>query len=179
MICIMTELLQELGSTARSVDTPTCVFPGCDRPRRSGSPDKPGAKPRYCDRTDAHGKLVHTADKAFRARNPRDASTSGAVAEQEPELPFTDSIAKAVRLRDEVAADVAALSDRLIAFGAEMERIADPETAEAQIETVRAEAAQKVAEVSAALGREVQRRQRAEEIAEEAREAAEEMSDLR
>ena len=45
--------------------------------RRSSSPDKPGAKPRYCDLTDAHGKLVHTAAKAFRARNPRDASTSG------------------------------------------------------------------------------------------------------
>jgi hypothetical protein len=70
-LCMTEQAQTPNAGRAEHGDVLTCVFPGCDRPRRPGKPDTPpGAKPRFCDLTDVRGKLVHTAATANRARNP-------------------------------------------------------------------------------------------------------------
>lgn len=163
------------GSTSTTTQA-TCKFPGCERPPRPASGDGRGAKPQYCDLTDDKGKPKHTALTAFRERERLDRrAAGGAASPADLDRPVTMATARAAQLRTEITDAVDKLTLKLTAVMGELERIADPEAAEAQIEAVQAEAAAQVADARGELAREAQRRQSAEADAEEARTAALEM----
>jgi len=155
-----------------SADTAvTCAYPDCPnepRPARDGA----GARPKYCGLSDPVTGRPHSALAAFRRRQEAERQASGPAQPDDLGRPVTMATARAAQLRDSIRADVQALMGHLTGALAQLERTADPQAAEAQLEAVQAEAAGQVADARAELAREAQRRQRADTDADEARTAA-------
>lgn len=150
----------------------TCGYPDCanqPRPARDGA----GARPKYCGLPDPVTGRPHSALTAFRRRQEAERVIAGTPAQPDDlGRPVTMATARAAQLRDGIRDDVQSLLDKLTGALAQLERTADPEAAEAQLETVQAEAAEQIADTRAELARQTQRRQRAEADADEARTAA-------
>ena len=152
-----------------------CGYPGCRRKRRPGTIEGRGSKPKYCDLRDESGSYLHTAATAFRARAAMD--RPGGAAPDAPDRPVTTAVTRASHLRTAFLADTQALLDKLTAVVEELRTATDPDNLEAQLETVTAGAAARVASAREDLAREAQLRQEAAAAAEEAVAAAAEMDE--
>ena len=148
-----------------------------NEPRPSG--EGAGARPKYCGKEVAEAKpdgrrvvVRHTALTAFRRRQELERQVSGRAEPEDLGRPVTMATERAVQLRRELRADITALTGRLSELAAQLERAADPQAAEAQIEAVQTEAEEFKAAARAEVAREAQRRQHAQADAEEARTAA-------
>jgi colicin import membrane protein len=122
-----------------------CRYPGCPSPARDAA--APGRPPGYCGREvpeDRDGTVAlvrHTALTAFRRRRQL-------AGQADDGRPVTAAIGRAAAVRDDAVATVsrlgaqlAAAIDQLALIGEQLAAAGDPEAAEAQAETVRAEAA--------------------------------------
>lgn len=143
----------------------TCRFPGCTRPA-AGT----GRAPEYCQ-NEGHNRTA-----AWRARC-RLAGEPSRNAEDE-KRPVDAARQRAGMLNGQVAGMVEHLGQQLTALIEELRTIVDPDAAEAQIESVTAEAAAQVAAATARTSRaeQAQRQTNAERL--EADAAASETSDL-
>src|ERR1700732_332150 len=103
----MTEPSSTSAPATAANDAPTCGYPGCERPPRAASAGGRGAKPKYCDLADETGKELHTALSAFRAR-----ARPGRAEPEDFGRPVALATASASRLRDELRADITALTDK-------------------------------------------------------------------
>ncbi|MBT2556080.1 TniQ family protein [Arthrobacter sp. ISL-5] len=147
----------------------TCRFPGCVRPAVSADAGT-GRPPGYCD-NEGHNRTA-----AWRARRrPADELSRSAPDEKRP---VDASRQRAGELSGQVAGMVERLGQQLTALIEELRTVADPDAAEAQIESVTAEAATEVAAATARTSRaeQAQRLANAERL--EADAATSEASDL-
>src|SRR5205814_280790 len=143
-----------------------CAYPGCENEPRVAE-DGAGAKPKYCGQPDPLTGKPHTALIAFRRR--QELRQDGGTAEADDlGRPVTMATARAAELRKGIRADMAALTGKLAELAAQLDRAADPESAEAQVETVQAAEAER----GAAITKAGQRAGRAEAQAREAIERA-------
>ncbi|GII63292.1 hypothetical protein Skr01_33770 [Sphaerisporangium krabiense] len=116
---------------------PACAYPGCDRPAAMPSTSaRRGAPRKYCDVVDENDRRLHTALSAFRERErrARAQAAGGRGRDVVDDRPVHTSIGRASRLQAEIRADIERLAERLAGMLAELERAADIEAAEAQIE---------------------------------------------
>src|SRR5665811_1601140 len=123
----------------------TCRFPGCERlvPPSEGGTGRP---PEYCD------DPGHTRAAAWRARRRLAQETAGRRVEDE-ERPVDAARQRASELRGQVAGMVEHLGQQLNALVDELRTVADPDAAEAQIESVTTDAAEQVAAAAARASR--------------------------
>src|SRR5680860_413999 len=148
----------------------TCRFPGCERlvaPSEGGT----GRPPEDCD------DPGHTRAAAWRARRRLAQETAGRRVEDE-ERPVDAARQRASELRGQVAGMVEHLGQQLTALVDELRTVADPDAAEAQIESVTTDAAEQVAAAAARASRAEQGQRRAEAERAEADAAAVEASEL-
>src|SRR5437588_770546 len=165
------------SSTPETTAAVRCSYPGCENEPRADE-YAVGAKPKYCGQPDPVTGKPHSALTAFRRRQELRQDGGGAEAD-DLGRPVTMATARAAELRKGIRADIAALTGKLAELATQLDRAADPESAEAQVETVQAEARQQVAGAEAKAAQEAQRRQEASTDAEEARSAALEADERR
>ena len=166
-----------MSSSTPEATAVRCAYPGCENEPRADEYTV-GAKPKYCGQPDALTGKPHTALTAFRRR--QELRQDGGTAEADDlGRPVTMATARAAELRKGIRADMAALTGKLAELAAQLDRAADPEVAEAQVEAVQAEARQQVADAEAKVAQEAQRRQQAEAEADEARSATLEADERR
>lgn len=147
----------------------TCRFPGCERPAVSADAGT-GRPPEYCD-TEGHNRAA-----AWRARRRLAAEPARNV--EDEKRPVDAARQRAGELRGQVAGMVEHLGQQLTALVEELRTVADPDAAEAQIESVTTEAAERVAAATARASRAEQAQRKAELERSEADAAATEASDL-
>src|ERR1035441_565752 len=88
------------ASAAAVPATPTCAYPGCERPPRPGAAEGRGSKPKYCGLRGEAGEYAHTAMTAFRARAALDRrAAGGAPSPADLDRPVTMATARASELR--------------------------------------------------------------------------------
>src|ERR1035441_637789 len=120
------------ASAAAVPATPTCAYPGCERPPRPGAAEGRGSKPKYCGLRGEAGEYAHTAMTAFRARAALDRrAAGGAPSPADLGRPVTMATARASELRTGLLADAAALVAKLTAAAEQLQAAADPEAAQA------------------------------------------------
>src|SRR5690349_10187822 len=151
--------------------TVRCAYPGCENEPRAAE-DGAGAKPKYCGQPDVLTGKPHGALTAFRRR--QELRQDGAAEPDDLGRPVTMATSRAADLRKGIQADMAALTGKLAELVKQLERAADPERAEAQVEAVQAEARQQVDAAEARAAQEALRRQEARDDEAEARAAAQE-----
>ena len=147
----------------------TCRFPGCTHPPEP-SDGTAGRPPEYCD------DPGHTRAAAWRARR-RAAQDGGAAVVRDEARPVDAARQRASEIRGQVAGMVEHLSEQLRVLVAELHTVGDVDAAEAQIESVTTEAAEKVASASARATRAEQAQRKAEADRSEADAAAAEACD--
>ena len=145
-----------------------CRYPGCERPAVPPEGGAPGRPPGYCDDPD------HTRASAWRARHTEQAAAAGRAAPEDLGRPVTMAKARAETIAAQVGSQVRELTTALGQVVDELRTLGDPDAAAAQIETVTAEADQRIAESVARSARAEQDRRVAEQQREEADAAAEE-----
>ncbi len=121
--------------------TRTCRYPGCDRPSAESNPGEPGRPPEYCQDPE------HTRATAFHARRKLKAQ-GGKQVPDDLGRPVSMAQGRVGELVPQFAEQVKALRALAERVAGELETLADPEAAAAQIEAVNAEAEQKVAEAT-------------------------------
>src|SRR5439155_12500457 len=146
--------------------TVRCAYPGCENEPRAAE-DGAGAKPKYCGQPDPLTGKPHGALTAFRRR--QELRQDGAAEAEDLGRPVTMATARAAELRKGIRADMAALTGKLAELAGQLDRAADPEMAEVQVEAVQTEARQQVDAAEARAAQEALRRQEANAAAEEAR----------
>src|SRR5680860_1047951 len=147
----------------------TCRFPGCERPAVSADAGT-GRPPEYCD-DDGHNRAA-----AWRARRRLTAEPTRNV--EDEKRPVDAARQRAGELRGQVAGMVEHLGQQLTALVEELRTVADPDAAEAQIESVTTDAAEQVAAAAARASRAEQGQRRAEAERAEADAAAVEASEV-
>ncbi len=140
-----------------------CRFPGCQRPAMA-SDGGTGRPPEYC------GDPAHNRASAWRARQ-RTGEDTARVAETRP---VDSARQRASEITGQVSGMIEHLGQQLTALVEELRTVGDPGAAEAQIESVASEAAEKVAAANARATRAEQAQRRAEADKDEADAAAEE-----
>ena len=148
----------------------TCRFPGCVRvvvPVEGVT----GRPPEYCD------DPGHTRAAAWRARRRAAQETTGRPVVDE-DRPVDAARQRASEIRGQVAGMGEHLVQQLHALVDELRTLSDPDAAEAQIEAVTTEAAERVTAASARAARAEQAQRKAEAERAEADEAAVEASGL-
>ncbi len=155
-------------TTPRAATVKTCGYPGCDR---ETAPPEPGAgrPPEYCD------DQQHNRAAAWRERRRQGASSTSSVDEARP---VDAARQRATEIRGQVTGMAELLGQQLGTFLEELRTLADPEAAEAQIEAVTSEAAERVAVAAAAAIRAEQAQRAAERLQAEADAAAAEATAL-
>ncbi|WP_051973733.1 TniQ family protein [Cryobacterium sp. MLB-32] len=146
-----------------------CRFPGCVRPAVSTDSGS-GRPPEYCD-NDGHNRAA-----GWRARRRLAAELSGNAPDDQ--RPVDAARQRAGELCDQVAGMAPHLVQQLTAFIEELCIVADPDAAEAQIESVTAEAAAHIAAATARTSRAEHAGRQANTERVEADAAAHEASDL-
>ena len=150
--------------------TATCKYPGCQNPPRSAGAE-PGRPPQYCADT------AHTASTAWRERKRlADAERGTVTSDAEAEAPVTMARLTGTDLLRSLRAEtdkVAGIAERLREAIA---TAADPASAEAEIETIRAAARQQAATAEARAAAAEQRAGEADEWRADADAAAEDMA---
>lgn len=151
------------------VEQRVCRFPGCERPAVAAEAGT-GRPPEYCD-DEGHNRAA-----AWRAR--RRLSAEPARGLDDEKRPVDAARQRASEIRGQVAGMVEHLGAQLNALVEELRTVADPDAAEAQIESVTTEAAEQVASASARATRAEQAQRKAEAERVEADAAAVEASEL-
>ena len=148
----------------------TCRFPGCSRPV-APSDGSTGRPPEYCD------DATHTRAAAWRARQRLGQETAGRGIEVE-ERPVDAARQRASEIRGQVAGMGEHLVQQFQALVEELRTVADPDAAEAQLESMSSDAAERVAAASARATRAEQAQRKAEAERGEADAAAAEASEM-
>jgi len=130
-------------STPVVTDVRTCRFPGCAEPVDAAP--AVGRPPGYC--TDP----AHNRAAAWRAR--RAEVGQGQSPADDDSLPVDAARQRASMLNAQVAGMVELFQEQLALLVGELHTIADPDAAEAQIEAVKADAAEQVASAAARANR--------------------------
>jgi colicin import membrane protein len=151
------------------VEQRTCRFPGCERPAVAAEAGT-GRPPEYCD-DEGHNRAA-----AWRAR--RRLTAEPARSAQDEKRPVDAARQRASEIRGQVAGMVEHLGAQLNALVEELRTVADPDAAEAQIESVTSEAAEQVATASVRATRAEQAQRKVESERVEADAAAVEASEL-
>ena len=146
-----------------------CRFPGCERPAVSADAGT-GRPPEYCD-DEGHNRAA-----AWRARRRLTAEPTRSL--EDEKRPVDAARQRAGELRGQVAGMVEHLGQQLTALVEELRTVGDPDAAEAQIESVTTEAAERVAAATARVSRAEQAQRQAEAERVEADAAAMEASEL-
>ncbi|WP_174775496.1 hypothetical protein [Cryobacterium frigoriphilum] len=147
----------------------TCRFPSCNRPAIAAEAGT-GRPPEYCD-DDGHNRAA-----AWRARRKLTAEPTRNL--DDDKRPVDAARQRASEIRGQVAGMVEHLGVQLNALVEELRTVADPDAAEAQIESVTADAAEQVAAASARASRAEQAQRKAESERVEADAAAVEASEF-
>ena len=147
----------------------TCRYPGCERLAVSADAGT-GRPPEYCD-DEGHNRAA-----AWRARRRLAAEPARSV--EDEKRPVDAARQRAGELRGQVAGMVEHLGQQLTALVEELRTVADPDAAEAQIESVTTEAAERVAAATARASRAEQAQRQSEVERVEADAAAMEASEL-
>ena len=147
----------------------TCRFPGCNRPAIAAEAGT-GRPPEYCD-DEGHNRAA-----AWRARRKLTAEPTRNL--DDDKRPVDAARQRASEIRGQVAGMVEHLGVQLNALVEELRTVADPDAAEAQIESVTADAAEQVAAASARASRAEQAQRKAESERVEADAAAVEASEF-
>ena len=152
-------------NNAEIVDVLLCHFPGCARPADAGSPGvgRPG---QYCD------DPAHDRGSAWRARKAA-IQLSGA-SEVADLRPVDAARERASAIRGQVAGMIDLLQQQLAQLVAELHTMADPDVADAHIQSVKADAAASVAVETARATRAEESLRDAQILQAEAEAAAEE-----
>src|SRR6266571_8698089 len=124
------QIQREMTSSAGPETTPTCAYPGCERPPRAAAFEGRGSKPKYCDLPDDQGRPAHTAMTAFRARAALDRAAGGPPSPADLDRPVTMATTRASELRTGMLADAERLVQKLTAAAEQLQAAADPEAAE-------------------------------------------------
>lgn len=140
----------------------TCRFPGCRRPAMAG--DGTGRPPEYCD------DPKHNRAAAWRARQRLGEDEARA----EEARPVDAARQRASEISGQVSGMIEHLGQQLAALVDELRTVGDPGAAEAQIESISTEAAEKTAAANARATRAEQAQRRAEAEKAEADAAAQE-----
>ncbi|WP_433860348.1 hypothetical protein [Streptomyces kronopolitis] len=148
----------------------TCRFPGCEEPREQAT--TPGRPPAYCANPD------HNRTTAYKRRMELQQQENQAAAQANPADQLEGRpVALSERRTRDLLPSAQALAERLTVtfteLSAQLATLSDPGAAAAQIETVQAEAAQKVANAEAARATAVREATEAGELQAEAEAAAE------
>ena len=122
----------------------TCAFPGCERPVAS-TDSATGRPPQYCDDS------AHNKGAAWRARQKLGTDANRSI--EAAKRPVDAARQRAGAFHGQVIGTVEHLSVQLAAVVDELRTMADPDAAEAQIESVTTEAAEQVAAASARASR--------------------------
>src|SRR6266571_3160041 len=149
-------------TSARPETTPTCAYPGCERPPRAAAFEGRGSKPKYCDLTDDQGRPAHTAMTAFRARAALDRAAGGPPSPADLDRPVTMATTRASELRTGMVAD---------ARGGLAREAQRRQQAEADAEEARAAASEMDEQLQAAEAAREQAEQRAADARAEADQA--------
>lgn len=152
-------------SNTEILDVRVCHFPGCDRLAVAGSPGV-GRPAQYCD------DPTHNRGSAWRARKTA-ALLPGTVEVADPR-PLESARLRASALHGQTAGMIELLQQQLNSLVAELHTLADPDAAEAHIQSVTADAAEKVAAETARATRAEEGRWDADALRGEADAAAEE-----
>lgn len=155
----------------QQIEQRTCRFPGCARPAVAAEGAGAGRPPEYC------ADPGHNRAAAWRARRRLGPDQPTRTVEEE-KRPFDAARQRASEIRAQVAGIAEHLGQQMIALVEELRTVADPEAAEAQIETVTSEAAEQVASASARASRAERAQRQAEVERAEADAAAEESTEL-
>jgi ribosomal protein L29 len=157
------------GDEVQLSDQRACRFPGCVRPAVSADAGT-GRPPGYCENEGHNRTAAWRARRRLADEPPRSAP--------DEKRPVDAARRRAGELSGQVAGMVEHLGQQLTALIEELRTVADPDAAEAQIESVTAEAAAQVAAATARTSRaeQAQRLANAERL--EADAAASEASDL-
>ena len=158
-----------MSDQVQQTEQRTCRFPGCERPAVSADAGT-GRPPEYCD-DEGHNRAA-----AWRARRRLGPESSRSV--EDEKRPVDAARQRAGELRGQVAGMVEHLGQQLTALVEELRTVADPDAAEAQIESVTTEAAERVAAATARASRAEQAQRQAEAERVEADAAATEASEL-
>ena len=158
-----------MSDVVQQTDQRTCRFPGCERPAVAAEAGT-GRPPEYCD-DEGHNRAA-----AWRAR--RRLSAEPARSAEDEKRPVDAARQRASEIRGQVAGMVEHLGVQLNALVEELRTVADPDAAEAQIESVTSEAAEQVASASARASRAEKAQRQAEAERVEADAAAVEASEL-
>jgi colicin import membrane protein len=167
---VITSVQLYVMSDATETERRICRFPGCHRPA-ADSQSGAGRPPEYCDDS------LHNRTAAWHARRRLRMEQSGHAAGIE-QRPVDAARQRASELHGQVAGMIEHLSQQLQGLLEELRTVADPETAELQIEAVTSQAAEQVATAVARASRAEQAQRRAETERTEADAAAEEASAL-
>ena len=152
--------------TSIAPEVTTCAYPGCKNEPRAAE-DGAGAKPKYCGQPDPLTGKPHEPGTAFRRR--QELRQAGAAEGDDMDRPVSMATMRAAELRRGIQADIAGLTGKLAVLVEQLERAADPEMAERQVEAVQQEARQLVDAAETRAAQEALRRQDANNEAEEAR----------
>ena len=143
----------------------TCHYPGCDRPVAPADAVT-GRPPEYCDDPE------HSRASAWRARKREEAQPAGRKAIASEARPVDAARTRASEITGQVTGMVEHLTLQLGALLGELRTTGDPDAAEAQIESVTADAAERVAAAEARASRSDAERRRVRAEQEEADAAA-------
>ena len=133
--------------------TPTdlrmCRFPGCDQVAAATGDGTSGRPSEYCS------NAAHTRAAAWRLRQRQDSPATAAPSgvSEEERLPIDAARLKAGALRGQVQGMVELLSTQLSSLMSELHNMADPGAAEAQIDSITADANEQVAAATARASR--------------------------
>lgn len=158
-----------MSDVVQQTEQRRCRFPGCERPAVAAEAGT-GRPPEYCD-DEGHNRAA-----AWRARRRLSAAPARSV--EDEKRPVDAARQRASEIRGQVAGMVEHLGVQLNALVEELRTVADPDAAEAQIESVTSEAAEQVASASARASRAEKAQRQAEAERVEADAAAVEASEL-
>ncbi|WP_146069862.1 hypothetical protein [Cryobacterium sp. M15] len=142
-----------MSDPLQQIDQRTCAFPGCENPVASPEAGT-GKPPQFCD------DPAHNKGAAWRAR--RQLGSDSSQSDEAEKRPVDAARQRAGQLHGQVAGMIEHLSLQLNALVKELHTVADPDAPEVQIESVTAEAAERVAAASARAIRAEQGQRQAE-----------------
>ncbi|MER5322275.1 hypothetical protein [Streptosporangium roseum] len=172
--------MDQPAAPAAAPRTASCIWPtGCTRTPAKGKTEGSGRRKEYCEQADQPGGTVHNARNRWAAqqagRLPAAPSPGEELPAEVPGRPVATSRVRAAALLD---ASRSAANNALTAMGEvharfaalrqELADLTDPAAAETELETIGAEAEQRIAEARAEAGEAERRRLAAERALAEA-----------